>query len=121
MTEGILRPSAPRRSPPPGRGVDPVRLLAPGVPSPFAPGRDVTFARVSGDLLARTGLRDGDHVAVVRRDVAREGDVASVVRPDGTEALYALPPPSPDGSSPARAQRGRPRVRGVVVGVLRKL
>src|SRR5688572_25879715 len=112
----------------------PVRLLAPGVPSPFAPGRDVTFARVSGDGPVQAGLRDGDHVALVRRDRAREGTVASVLAPDGTETLYRLPEErlseealevftlDPRHDDLRRiAPRRRPRVRGVVVGVLRKL
>jgi hypothetical protein len=114
----------------------PVRLLAPGVPSPFAPGRDVTFARVSGDGPVQAGLRDGDHVALVRRDRAREGTVASVLAPDGTETLYRFPeerPPQEELAEEALtldprhddlrriAPRRRPRVRGVVVGVLRKL
>ena len=108
----------------------PVRLLAPGVPSPFAPGRDVTFARVSGDGPEQAGLRDGDHVALVRRDGAREGTVASVLAPDGTETLYKFPEESEEDALTLEprhddlrriAPRRRPRVRGVVVGVLRKL
>jgi len=118
----------------------PVRLLAPGLPSPFAPGRDVTFARVLGDVPEGAGLRDGDHVALVRRAVARDGTVASVLAPDGTETIYRFPDQDrgrdgdpdrdPDAEidvPPAAGEAGRrmpsrsPRVRGVVVGVLRKL
>jgi SOS-response transcriptional repressor LexA len=103
-----------------------VRLEAPSLSSPFSPGRDVTFARLSGRLLEPAGLRDGDHVALERRDRAREGDLASVVGGDGLAALWRVVPrgsvlllSAGDGSGARRA--GRPaRVQGVVVGVLRK-
>ena len=104
----------------------PVRLLSPRLSSPFAPGRDVAFARLSGPLLDDLGLREDDHVAVVRRDHARDGDLASVAGPDGLEDLWRVHLEgealrlAPEDAARARFGRRRPRVCGVVVGVLRK-
>ena len=101
-------------------------LLAPTVENPFAPGREVAFARVSGTLLEPLGVRDGDHVALARRDEAEHGDLAAVVGGDGSAALWKV---YPEGESlrlstgdPVWSRRtiGRARVTGVVVGVLRK-
>ena len=116
------------RAPPPPSSVlrEPVRLLAPTVESPFAPGRDVAFARVRGTLLESLGVRDGDHVALAHRDEAEHGDLAAVIGSDGVAGLWKV---YPEGESlrlstgdPVWTRRtiGRARVTGVVVAVLRK-
>jgi hypothetical protein len=116
------------RMPPPPASVlrEPVRLLAPTVENPFAPGREVAFARVSGTLLEPLGVRDGDHVALARRDEAEHGDLAAVLGGDGVAGLWKV---YPEGESLrlttgdpiwSRRTNGRPRITGVVVGVLRK-
>jgi hypothetical protein len=106
----------------------PVRLGRPQVASPFAPGREVAFARASGAALEPAGVRDGDHVALARRDTADHGDLAAVVGPDGRAALYRVHPEA-DGWRLVAGHRGAsagvwvgapPRVHGVVVGVLRR-
>lgn len=103
----------------------PVRLAAPTAASPFAPGREVAFARVEGDLLARLGVRDGDHVALWRRDVAEPGDLAAVLDARGRAGLWRVYPERDElrltTGDPACARRsGRhPRVQGVVVAVHR--
>jgi hypothetical protein len=122
------------------RGVDasvaPVRLLAPEVPSPFAPGREISFARVCGSLLEGAGVRDGDHVALLRSGaegrVAEHGDLAAVVGVDGRAALWKVYPegdglrlgtgagPPSGGAPPSRRAAPSARVAGVVVAVLRK-
>ncbi len=119
---------APSKSPPAAPAGDggPVRLGPPEVASPFAPGREVSFARVEGAWLASQGIRDGDHVALLRRDTAEHGDVAAVIGPDGRSALWKIRPESGgwwlstgDGRH-ARFASAPPRVQGVVVGVLRR-
>jgi SOS-response transcriptional repressor LexA len=105
---------------------EPVRLLAPTVESPFAPGREVTLARVAGSLLDPLGVRDGDHVALARRDEAEHGDLAAVVGSDGRAGLWKVYPEADSlrlsTGDPVWTRRtaGRARVTGVVVGVLRK-
>ena len=111
---------------------EPARLVAPTVANPFAPGREVGLARVSGARLERLGVRDGDHVALLRRDAAEDGlgaghgDLAAVVGDDGRAALWKV---YPEGETlrlstgdPAWSRRTgpRPRVQGVVVAILRK-
>ena len=131
--ESLLEPTPSSRRgrdgrPPPPASVlrEPVRLLAATVENPFAPGREVAFARVAGSLLDPLGIRDGDHVALARRDEAEHGDLAAVVGSDGEAALWKV---YPQGESlrlstgdPVWSRRttGRARVTGVVVGVLRK-
>ena len=105
---------------------DPVRLLVPTVANPFAPGREVAFARVRGALLESLGVREGDHVALWRADVAEHGDLAAVADPGGRAALWRVYPESErlrlSTGDPAQARTAcaGARVRGVVVGVLRK-
>ncbi len=115
----------------------PVRLLAPAsdVANPFAPGREVSFARVAGSLLEGAGVRDGDHVALLRPgpSPAREvehGDLAAVAGSDGRAALWKVYPegdglrlstgPAAAGVSLSRRAAPGARVTGVVVAVLRK-
>ena len=120
-------PPAPVVSQPP-RAVfrEPVRLVAPTVESPFAPGREVAFARVEGGLLEGLGIRDGDHVALARRDSAEHGDLAAVAGPDGRAGLWKVYPEgdrlrlSTGDASSSLWSAERPRVHGIVVGVLRK-
>ena len=104
---------------------EPVRLVAPTVESPFAPGREVAFARIEGGLLEGLGIRDGDHVALERRDSAEHGDLAAVAGPDGRAGLWKVYPEGDRlrlsmGNGACRWTGERPRVHGVVVGVLRK-
>jgi hypothetical protein len=104
----------------------PVRLGPAEVTSPFAPGREIAFARASGAALEPLGLRDGDHVALLRRDTADHGDLAAVLGPDGRAALWKVRPEadgwrlSTGGGSGSRWLGAAPRVQGVVVGVLRR-
>ncbi len=106
-------------------GPEPVRLVAPTAVSPFAPGREVAFARVDGNLLAGFGVRDGDHVALWRRDVAEPGDLAAVLDATGRAGLWRVYPERDElrltTGDPACARRSgrRPRVQGVVVAVHR--
>lgn len=106
-------------------GPEPVRLLAPTAASPFAPGREVAFARVEGDLLARLGVRNGDHVALWRCDTAEPGDLAAVLDATGRAGLWRVYPERDElrltTGDPACARRSgrRPRVQGVVVAVHR--
>jgi SOS-response transcriptional repressor LexA len=116
-----VTPTAPR----PAGGREPVRLAAPSTPSPFAPGREISFARIEGDLLARHGVRDGDHVALDHRAEAEHGDLAAVVGPDGRAGLWKAYPEGAwlrlsTGDPEVRARLRTPRVSGVVVAVLRK-
>ena len=105
---------------------EPVRLVAPTVGNPFAPGREVAFARVEGSLLEGLGVRDGDHVALDRRDAVEHGDLAAVVGLDGRAGLWKVYPEGDVlrlsvGDPLYRLRSGdQPRVHGVVVGVLRK-
>jgi hypothetical protein len=73
-------------------GPEPVRRVVPTAASPFAPGREVAFARVQGDLLAGLGVRDGDHVALWRRDTAEPGDLAAVLDATGRAGLWRVYP-----------------------------
>jgi hypothetical protein len=107
---------------------EPVRLAPAEVANPFAPGREIAFARARGAALEPMGLRDGDHVALLRRDTADHGDLAAVVGPDGRSALYRVHPER-DGWRLVTGRRtggadlwlgAPPRVQGVVVGVLRR-
>lgn len=104
---------------------EPVRLVAPTAASPFAPGREVAFARVEGDLLARLGVRHGDHVAVWRRDTVEPGDLAAVLDASGRAGLWRVYPERDElrlttgDPSCARRSGRRPRVQGVVVAVHR--
>jgi hypothetical protein len=136
--------SSPPNRPP--RAPSLARLELATLPSPFAPGRGVAFARlvVRGDgaddertVASDFGLRDGDHVALARDALPTEHDLAIVAEPDGSGALSGLvrdgpflaaappagttttrPPPS---LAPPRAPLLRARdVRGVVVAVLRR-
>jgi hypothetical protein len=115
-----------RPPPPPCVVREPVRLLAPEVENPFAPGRDVAFARVAGSLLDPLGVRDGDHVALARRDEAEHGDLAAVVGSDGSAGLWRVYPEGSDlrlstgDVGWTRRVSGSGRVTGVVVAVLRK-
>lgn len=113
-----------------------VRLTEASVTTPFAAGRGTVVARVAGDGLASAGVRDGDHVVLVRRtdgeaighDGAglRHSDLAAILESDGTAALWKV---FPEGDR-LRLSLGRPgtsrwtgpgaRIHGVVVAVLRK-
>ncbi len=105
---------------------EPVRLVGAERSNPFAPGRDVAFARVEGDALSALDIRDGDHVVLVRRDTAEHGDVAAVLDAEGRATLWKV---YPEGGG-LRLSLGRPgfgrltgpdvRVHGVVVAVLRR-
>lgn len=106
-------------------GPEPVRLVVPTAASPFAPGREVAFARVQGDLLAGLGVRDGDHVALWRRDTAEPGDLAAVLDATGRAGLWRVYPERDElrlttgDPAYARPSGRRPRVQGVVVAVHR--
>jgi hypothetical protein len=98
--------------------------------SPFAPGREVVLARLSGRLLEGTGLRDGDHVALARRDRADFGALAAVAGAEGGDRGASLWRVYPEGArlrvsvgapEDARTAARGARVQGIVVGVLRKL
>jgi SOS-response transcriptional repressor LexA len=84
------------------------------------------FARASGRLLERLGVRDGDHVALERTPHAEHGDLAAVADLSGRSALWRVYPEGEvlrlSTGDPAQARRTTPRpiVHGVVVGVLRK-
>lgn len=101
-------------------------MLVPTIGNPFAPGREVGFARVRGTLLAPLGVRDGDHVALWRSDVAEHGDLAAVADVGGRAALWRVYPEhdrlrlSTGDPAHARTTSAGARVRGVVVGVLRR-
>jgi len=107
-------------------GPPPVRLLAPEVKGRFAPGRDTTLARVTGDGLRAFDVRDGDHVVLVRREAAEHGDLAAVLDEEGRAWLWKI---YPEGDR-LRLSMGHPslerlsapgaRVQGVVVAVLRR-
>ena len=105
---------------------EPVRLLVPIVGNPFAPGREVGFALVKGTLLTSLGVHDGDHVALWRSDAAEHGDLAAVADVGGRAALWRVYPErdrlrlSTGDPVHARTTRVGARVRGVVVGVLRR-
>jgi hypothetical protein len=120
-----LAPAPAPASAPPARVV-PVRLAPAEVANPFAPGREIAFARASGAALEPVGVRDGDHVALLRRDTAEHGDLAAVVGPDGRAALWKVRPEaggwrlSTGAAAGSRWLGAPPRVQGVVVGVLRR-
>jgi hypothetical protein len=120
---GRLDP-VPDRPPPPDS--EPVRLVGTDLPSPFVPGRDVAFAKVSGEGLCALDVRDGDHVVLVRRDGAEHGDVAAVLDDEGRATLWKVYPEGDrlrlSSGRPEEAQRtGRhPKVHGVVVALARK-
>jgi len=80
------RPAPSRRSEP---AHAPVRLGRPRLPSPFAPGREIAFARVEGTGLEAIGIREGDHVALARGLDVVDVELAAVVGDDGTSALWA--------------------------------
>jgi SOS-response transcriptional repressor LexA len=113
-------------SPPPG-SPEPVRLVGADLRNPFAPGREVAFARVCGDALSALDVRDGDHVVLARRDAAEHGDVAAILDGEGRATLWKV---YPEGDL-LRLSVGRPgwgratardaKVHGVVVAVLRRL
>ena len=77
-------------------------------------------------LLASLGVRDGDHVALWRSDAAEHGDLAAVADVGGRAALWRVYPEgdrlrlSTGDPVNARTTRAGARVRGVVVGVLRR-
>jgi len=118
----------------------PVRLTRPVWSSPFAPGREIAFARVEGNGLERLGIREGDHVALARHVDVAESEVAAIVDDDGTSALWACTREgarlrlrlgvarererddvAADGKPPEpRFTARHARVRGVVVAVLRR-
>ena len=90
------------------------------------PGRETAFARVRGDALAALGIRDGDHVVLVRREEAASGDVAAVLDERGEATLWQV---YPEGDAlrlstgrPGEEQRvsPAPRIQGVLVAVLRR-
>lgn len=121
---------APRRIPPsepsPPAVFQPVRLVATDRPSPFAPGRETALARVEGDALAALDVRSGDHVVLVRREVAEHGDIAAVLDDRGQATLWKVYP-EPGAlrlvtGSPGQERRVSPppRIQGVVVAVLRR-
>ena len=122
----------------------PVRLARPRCASPFAPGREIAFARVEGRALEPIGIRDGDHVALARgidvdplaagpepfaagpNPATNGGDLAAVVGPDGTSALWSV---RREGTrlrygvgcrASDRLTERHARVAGVVVAVLRR-
>lgn len=122
----------------------PVRLARARCASPFAPGREIAFARVEGRALEPIGIRDGDHVALARGidvdppaagpepfaagpDPATRGsELAAVVGPDGTSALWSV---RREGArlrygvgcrASERLTERHARVAGVVVAVLRR-
>ena len=70
-------------------------------------------------------MRDGDHVALWRRDVAEPGDLAAVLDATGRAGLWRVYPERDElrltTGDPAYARRSgrRPRVQGVVVAVHR--
>lgn len=85
--------------------------------------------RVRGDSMIDEQIRDGDYVVVESRDDAREGEMV-IALIDGESATMKkyyregdgrvrLQPANPE-LSPIRVDEERVRVRGVVVGVIRK-
>lgn len=125
--------SAPTRPARPARSVRarverplPVRLERPRIPSPFAPGRTIAFARVASSALARAGVREGDHVALARVGDVDTRALATVVGPDGTSSLWAVTREGArlrcgfgDPASEHLTERAA-RVTGIVVAILRR-
>lgn len=111
---------------PPSPLLDPVRLVAPERAGPFVPGRETALAKVAGRGLEALEIHDGDHVVLVRRDVAEHGDLAAVLDDRGQATLWKV---YPEGDA-MRLSTGRPgadrrvqpapRIQGVVVAVLRR-
>lgn len=111
---------------PPRPGPPPVRLVAPAVATPFAPGRGISLARVAGDGLRALDVRDGDHVVLAHREAAEHGDIAAVIEGQGPACLWKVYPEA----GGLRLSLGHPalehvaaagaRVQGVVVAVLRR-
>jgi repressor LexA len=91
------------------------------------PHKQIYALRVKGDSMIEDGILDGDYVLVERRSNARDGEIVVAVLPDETATLKRL---YREGGNyrlqPANA-RLHPRIvaeleiRGVVLGVLRRL
>jgi hypothetical protein len=104
--------------------------VTPRIRSVFAPGRETTLARVSGNGLRTLDVLSGDHVVLVRRDRAEHGDLAAVLDEQGRAGLWKVyPEAAAAGGERLRLSLGRPgatrwstagmRVHGIVVAVLR--
>ena len=76
-------------------------------------------------IYAGLGVRDGDHVALWRRDTAEPGDLAAVLDATGRAGLWRVYPERDElrlttgDPAYARPSGRRPRVQGVVVAVHR--
>ncbi len=101
------------------------------VPEDMVPGGrgEHYVLRVRGDSMIDEQIRDGDYVVVESRDDARNGEMV-IALIDGESATMKkyyregdgrvrLQPANPE-LSPIRVDEERIRVRGVVVGVIRK-
>lgn len=105
---------------------EPVRLVAPERAGPFVPGRETALAKVAGRGLEALEIHDGDHVVLVRRDVAEHGDLAAVLDDRGRATLWKVYPErdamrlSTGRPGADRRVRPPPRIQGVVVAVLRR-
>jgi repressor LexA len=99
------------------------------LPEGMVRGKETYVLRVVGDSMIDEQIRDGDYVIVERSDMARDGQIV-VALIGGDEATLKRFYREPDGSvrlqpanvnlSPIILRRGDFRIRGVVIGVLRK-
>jgi repressor LexA len=91
------------------------------------PGADCFVLRVRGDSMVEDGIRDGDLVLVERTPTARNGQTVVAILPDETATLkryYAEAgrvrlQPANSGMSPIVVDEVE--IRGIVVGVIRRL
>jgi repressor LexA len=99
------------------------------VPAEMVRGRNGCYVlRVSGDSMIEEQIRDGDHVIVEERKVARDGETV-VALIDGNEATLKrffqngsrvrLQPANPR-MEPIHVGAEKVKIQGVVIGVIRK-
>ena len=83
--------------------------------------------RVVGDLMKDEGIRDGDYVIVLRHEEAMDGEMCVVLVGDDAsiKRVYHEGPmtrlqPANEDMPPIRVPSGEVKIRGVVVGLMRK-
>ncbi len=100
-----------------------------GVPESFLGSGEHFALKVKGDSMIEDAIRDGDLIVVSSRETARPGQTV-VALIDGQEATVKRYRPEKGGMvrlepanekyKPIRVPEDRVRIRGIVVGVLRK-